>query len=359
MAAGRSIRSCWPVPPYEEVDLNQMNISEYLSDDGHVMLVLCSHFGLPETRPDNKLEPFRPSEWNQLANRIENSALKSPAGLNGLSASDLQRMLSIPLEDAERIGRLLDRSGKLAIEVEALFSHGMWVVTRCDALYPEKLRTTLKQQAPPVIFGAGLPQLFKRPGVAVIGSRNLDEAGAAFAREVGRKAVNSRMAVISGGARGTDRLAMDGAIEAGGVAIGALADSLEGTIRKSDVRELLLDERLVLFTPHAPSAGFSVGAAMGRNKYIYGLSQAAVVVSSDHQTGGTWAGAVEALKGGWCPVFVRESSSAPNGNRELEKMGAAPLPESDLDKIQDFSEWLQTNAKLKVVEQDLFDLGPR
>src|SRR5206468_1140399 len=138
--------------------------------------------------------------------------------------------------------------------------------------------------------------------------RNIDEAGAAFAREVGRKAAAAKLLVVSGGARGTDRIAMDGALEADGNAVGAMADTLETTARKSDVRELLLDGRLVLLTPYLPAAGFSVGAAMGRNKIIYGLADFAVVVSSDYQTGGTWAGAVEALKAGWCPVFVREGS---------------------------------------------------
>ena len=336
-----------------------MNISEFLSDDGHAILALCSHLGLRAGSGANDLDPFKPSEWNVLANRIENSALRSPAGLNGLAAADLEKALSVPAEDAERIAGLLERSGKLAIEVEALFSRGMWVLTRADSLYPPKLASTLKQHAPPVIFGAGSPQLLRRPGVAVVGSRNIDETGAAFAREVGKRAVQSRMAIVSGGARGTDRLAMDGALEVGGVAIGALADSLESTIRKSDVRELLLDERLVLFTPYAPAAGFSVGAAMGRNKFIYGLAEAAVVVSSDYQSGGTWAGAVEALKAEWCPVFVREGPTVPKGNRELEKLGAANLPERDLQSIDDLSDWLRANAKAKATEQDLFDLGPR
>jgi predicted Rossmann fold nucleotide-binding protein DprA/Smf involved in DNA uptake len=35
---------------------------------------------------------------------------------------------------------------------------------------------------------------------------------------------------------------------------------------------------------------------MGRNKLIYGLADFGVVVSSDYKTGGTWSGAVEALK---------------------------------------------------------------
>ena len=61
-----------------------------------------------------------------------------------------------------------------------------------------------------------------------------------------------------------------------GIAFGALADSLERTARQADVREFVSDGKLVLLTPYAPTAGFSVGAAMGRNKLIYGLAEFAV-----------------------------------------------------------------------------------
>ncbi len=123
---------------------------------------------------------------------------------------------------------------------------------------------------------------------------------------------------------------MGAALDAGGIAFGVLADSLERTVRQPDLRQLLLDGQLVLLTPYVPTAGFSVGAAMGRNKVIYGLADFAVVVSSDFQTGGTWAGAVEALKAGWCPVFARDGVEVPKGNRELLKLGAAPMAASDL-----------------------------
>jgi len=116
----------------------------------------------------------------------------------------------------------------------------------------------------------------------------------------------------------------------------------------------LLDGRLVLVTPYAPTAGFSVGAAMGRNKVIYGLAEFGVVVSSDYQTGGTWAGAVEALKAGWCPVFVREGADVPKGNRELLKQGAVALPEADLEKIVNLSEWFGQHAKVRSAQPDLF-----
>jgi len=335
-----------------------MNARDYLNDDGQVLLLICSALALPKEAADAGPAPFTLSEWNQLAKKIHGSELKQPAALPGRAADELARELALAPGEAERIARLLDRSGRLALELENLFSRGLWAVTRVDERYPAKLRGALKHQAPTVLFGAGEIHLLQRAGVAVIGSRNIDEAGAVFAKEVGRKAA-ARLPVVSGGARGTDRIAMDGALEAGGTAVGALADSLETTVRKPDVRQFLLDGLLVLLTPYAPTAGFSVGAAMGRNKVIYGLADFAVVVSSDFQTGGTWAGAVEALKAGWCPVLVRDGADVPKGNRELLKLGASSLPESELAAIADLPAWMQEHAPAKPAEVDLFGVALR
>lgn len=75
-----------------------------------------------------------------------------------------------------------------------------------------------------------------------------------------------------------------------------MADSLERAALNREHRNLLMDERLVLISPCDPSAGFNVGHAMQRNKLIYALADAALVVSSDYEKGGTWAGAVEQLE---------------------------------------------------------------
>jgi predicted Rossmann fold nucleotide-binding protein DprA/Smf involved in DNA uptake len=331
-----------------------MSSNEYLSKDGEAVLALCSSLGLTEPGNRDETEPFKLSEWNQLSRQIEKSALKRPSGLAGRTASELTAQLGISSEEAERIVRLLERSGGLSLVLERLASQGVWAVTRVDEAYPAKLRDTLKEKAPSVLFGSGDVRLLQRPGLAVVGSRNIDAAGTQYATEIGRKAVDAGLAVVSGGARGTDRIAMNAALEADGFAVGALADSLEATLRKPDVGALLLEGRLALVTPYAPSAGFSVGAAMGRNKVIYGLSDFAVIVSSDFQTGGTWSGAIEALKADWCPVFARDGKKVPVGNRELIKLGATGLPENEIGALGNLRDWMQQHAKAKIVEQDLF-----
>ena len=65
---------------------------------------------------------------------------------------------------------------------------------------------------------------------------------------------------------------------------------------------------------------------MGRNRLIYALADFAIVIASDAQQGGTWAGASEALRSGWTPVFVLEHDRMPEGNQLLIKKGAHSLP---------------------------------
>ena len=55
--------------------------------------------------------------------------------------------------------------------------------------------------------------------------------------------------------------------------------------------------------------------------------------SSSAEKGGTWAGAVEALKSGKKPVFVRTQGNIPEGNRKLLEKGAIPFPPDPWDDL--------------------------
>jgi predicted Rossmann fold nucleotide-binding protein DprA/Smf involved in DNA uptake len=72
---------------------------------------------------------------------------------------------------------------------------------------------------------------------------------------------------------------------------------------------------------------------MGRNKLIYALSDVTVVISSADGSGGTWTGAIEALRGGWVPVLVRNEPGAPAGNRALIAQGATPIGPEALEGV--------------------------
>ena len=85
----------------------------------------------------------------------------------------------------------------------------------------------------------------------------------------------------------------------------------------------------VLISPYDPAAGFNVGHAMQRNKLIYALADAALVVSSDYGKGGTWTGAVEQLeKLSFVPVYVRSrGETGMQGLEALRQKGALSWPD--------------------------------
>jgi predicted Rossmann fold nucleotide-binding protein DprA/Smf involved in DNA uptake len=139
--------------------------------------------------------------------------------------------------------------------------------------------------------------------------------------------------------------------------VGMLAHSLEKSIGDRSARQYLLSGDLALVTPYSPNAGFTVGAALSRNKLIYALADQALVIASDVGTGGTWAGATQALKAGWSPVYVLMGPDVPQGNKKLADLGAIPFPVTLLDSQLSLREWLEENrpqAKQDLVQGNLF-----
>ena len=164
-------------------------------------------------------------------------------------------------------------------------------------------------------------------GIAVVGSRDASEDDLAFTERLGRDAAGQGIAVVSGGARGVDQHAMLGAVGNEGVAVGVLADSLLRSTISARYRKHVASGRLILISPFNPEARFNVGNAMNRNRYVYCLSDAAVVISSKTGKGGTWSGAIEDLEAGWVPLWVKRSPDAGSGNSELVARGARWLSE--------------------------------
>lgn len=312
-----------------------------LSQDSQVLLSLCSHLGLAN---DSDLAPLTIREWNLLARKIQASKFIRTDELLGQNADEIKRQLDISETEASRLVRLLERNDVLVSELGRLASQGIQVMTRADSDYPQRYHQRLKESAPVVIFYAGEPALLGQPGIAVVGSRHLDQAGQECAKFIGNACGLSGLVLYSGNAKGVDTLSMNAALEARGSAVGILADSLERSIRDSETKTAIRNGDLCLATPYLPNAGFSVGAAMGRNRLIYCLADYAVVVASDAEKGGTWAGATEALKAGWIPVFVLDHAAMPDGNRLLLQKGGAAFPHPFPEHYRKLAEWLLENS---------------
>jgi predicted Rossmann fold nucleotide-binding protein DprA/Smf involved in DNA uptake len=266
------------------------------------------------------------SEYNSLASWLRQQEL-TPADLLDRSLQEKLPGITIAKLDSERLFSLLNRGFLLGLALEKWLNQGLWIIGRGEDSYPQRLKQKLKHLAPPIIYGIGDRSLLSLSGLAIIGSRDVDAEGLDYTRQVAQECVKNGLQVVSGGARGVDRTAMLASLEAGGTALGILADSLVKTAVRGDYRPLIQERKLTLISTYDPEAGFSVGNAMGRNKYIYALADHSLVVSATANQGGTWHGEIEALeKIKNIPVFVRLQGNIPDGNQQLINRGAKAFP---------------------------------
>ncbi len=254
--------------------------------------------------------------------------------LSGAESLILEATASVGIE---KISPLISRGFQLSQAIELWSRQGLWVITADQQIYPEKLRLKLDVKCPPFFIGIGSKAILSELALGVVGSRNVSDKNLELAQQIGRVASKSNVPIVSGGARGIDQAAMFGSLENGGRAVGILADGLSQFALNANSREWISNDQLTLLSSFDPFSGFNVGNAMQRNKYIYAQSEAVVVVESDFEKGGTWAGATEQLsRFNFSGVFVPQDGDS-RGLIELRSRGAKdleiPRMEADLRKF--------------------------
>lgn len=295
--------------------MNETLDNSALSPDTEAILLLCGRFGNDRAE---QVSPLTQKEYEALTRWLIERKLR-PSDLLSADNALLSDLVQAKLDRA-KVTALLRRGTALALATEKWRRSGLWILSRSDAAYPKRLKRKLGQAAPPLLYGAGDPALLENGGLAIVGSRDVAQAGLEFTRELAHACVRDGLGVVSGGAKGVDAAAMQTCGEAGGIVIGVLAADLMRTSVNRQNRQGLASGQLVLVSPFNPEAGFNAGNAMARNRYIYALADYAVVVDSAEGEGGTWAGAIEDIRHGWAPLFVRNAEDKP-GNRALIAKG--------------------------------------
>ena len=252
-----------------------------MNDRSLAISILCSHLCAGEG-----VAPLEPKEYSALAAQLREKKI-DPEELLGFSRQDFLQRLETSGEQAERLLRLLDRSASLSFEISRYESMGITLLTRADGAYPKKLKEKLGNSC--------------------------------------------------GGAKGTDSVAEETALDAGGTALAYLSDSMLRKLRNAKTLQAVQQGRLLLLSVVKPDAGFNTGVAMMRNRYIYAQSEATVVIKADYNKGGTWNGATENLRNQWALTLCWNHLSYP-GNKALIEKGAIPVGEDWDGSIRPFLE---------------------
>lgn len=321
------------------------NQNNHYSENTQAVLLLSTFFSKPkkdEARPLTAIEYGRFARWLHKFNYTPSSLLHQFDEMMSKWKDPKGKIT------ADRLANILSRKAAMGLALAKWQATGIWVITRQDSEYPQLLKKQLRHISPPVFFGIGNKTLLQKGGLAIIGSRGIDDVDEQFTQAISQQAAHENINIISGAARGVDETAMLASLQAGGTAIGIMADSLLKAATASKWRKHLQNEQLVLISSFYPEAGFNVGNAMARNKYIYTAANFALVVRADEGKGGTWTGAKENNENNWVPLFVKQQSDA-SGNIVLLNNGANGL------KLQQSSDpWLeQTLSAAQVTKANI------
>lgn len=330
---------------------------------------------------DVKNKPLSISEWNRFVRWLRIKKINPEDFLNQ-ELNDLIEGYHDKSITKSRLTALINRKPALALALDKWSSAGVWVINRSESIYPNNLKEKLKDDAPPILFGIGNKESLHKKYIGVVGARDITEDELQLTKKIGINICNQKYNVVSGGAKGVDQSAMMGALEIGGNSIGILADSMIKKSTSPSYRNYIINGSLILISPFNPEAGFNVGNAMARNKLIYALSEATIVVKSNKK-GGTWEGARENITQKWVPLWVVKPNEnlARTGNMALVKSGARWLtpdfkieelikgeinnPENNIDlfnnseKIKHISNYKRTEQKVTIEEdtESLKDLS--
>lgn len=277
-----------------------------------------------------------------------------------LKGKKFESITSYDLEEANRAAkRIINRAVKEDVGVISYF----------DDVYPKMLRSCMSEDGkldPPIIlYYRGDINALKKPGLAVIGTReptdNGVKAGVHFAAEFAKRGYN----IVSGLAIGCDTTGHKGALSVGGVTTAFLANGLdwESIYPKENLnlaKEIVAKGGLLL-------SEYAIGQSCGRyglvarDRLQAGLSLATIVIQTGIQ-GGTMH-AVNATIASKKPLFAVEyrnqidlSNEKTHGNIWLiREKGAHPLRSTEIDNADLIIQGNQQSNNILPTQPSLFD----
>lgn len=172
--------------------------------------------------------------------------------------------------------------------------------------------------------------LSRGPCVAIVGARGADWAGRRRARSIATGLARAGVTVVSGGARGIDGAAHEGALEGGGRTVVVLPGGVDVVYPPEHAALFArIEEGGALVAEAPPGAPPIRRAFLKRNRIVAALADACLVVQADERSG-SLATARVARRLGRPVLVVRWERAGPldAGLRALARLGAEPVRSS-------------------------------
>jgi len=197
-----------------------------------------------------------------------------------------QQLLSvrgIGADTAEAIARWEDHVN-LPGELKRIAEFGCRILTQDDAEYPSLLREIY--DPPVVLYVKGTLRAGDKNAVAIVGSRQTTHYGIETARKLGYQLAYTGVTVVSGGARGIDTAAHQGALSAKGRTIAVLGTAINIVFppENAELFERIAANGAVIsqwpFNRNGDRQSFAI-----RNRIAAGMTLGTVVVEANLTSG--------------------------------------------------------------------------
>ena len=161
---------------------------------------------------------------------------------------------------------------------------GVHVTLWGDAEYPRLLAEI--PDPPPVLFWRGHQDITQRQCLAIVGSRHMSRYGERVTRQLVEELASHGVTVVSGLARGVDRVAHETAVGLGVPTIAVMGSGHDQIYPREHraLHDAILSEGLV-FSEYPPKAPIKSCHFPQRNRIISGLSRGTVVVEAAKRSG--------------------------------------------------------------------------
>lgn len=191
--------------------------------------------------------------------------------------------------------------------------------------FPKRLLSAFRDKAPETIQYLGNLELLNQPSLGFCGSRNVTDKGLSIAEDCAEQAVARGHVVVSGNARGVDRMVHMTALKNGGATILVLPEGIQHFRINMELQPYWDWNRVLVLSEFPADTPWKTWNAMKRNKTILALVKTMIVIEAGEK-GGTVAAGEAALKMG-VPLYVvhRTDAEASKGGGYLLQRGGMKL----------------------------------
>ena len=230
----------------------------------------------------------------------------------------------------------------------------MRIIEYDNNFFPSILKNI--KSCPQKLYVEGNVNILNDYGIAVIGSRDCSIYGEKWCEEFVKGLLEYNVVIISGMAKGIDRIAHQTALKYGGKTIAVLPSGFNNVYPKEnmDLYKQIINSGGAIISEYEPNIIADSKKFLERNRIVSGLSIATLVVEAEHRSGTSVTARLTKEQGKkvFCIPGSLDNSKSIGTNKMIQEGAKLVTSVEDIVREYDFLEKVCSVCEAKVEEVD-------